>query len=347
MLENKYIDLLRDIIHIPSFSGEETAVCDYLEHWLLSEGLCPIRRGNNLMLGKANSNKPTILLNAHIDTVRPASSYTRDPFTPSVEGDVLYGLGSNDDGGSLVTLLAVYMSLCKTAQPYNLLFTSTAEEENSGRGGIEMLFADMGKVSLGIIGEPTKMRLAVAEKGLMVLDCKAYGKAGHAAREEGVNAIYKAIEDIRWFEEYQFEKKSDFLGPVKMTVTQIEAGRQHNQVPDLCSFVVDVRSNGIYSNTEVLATIKQHVSCDVNARSTRLNPSHIDLSHPVVRRAGELGIQCFGSPTMSNQSLLSFPTVKIGPGDSARSHSADEYIKLSELSEGLAIYTALLDNLSL
>lgn len=343
-----YIELLSKLVTIPSFSRDESAAADCLQSWLEAAGL-PVRRlGHNLWVDEEGpSDKPVLLLNAHIDTVRPAASYTRNPFAPTIEDGVLYGLGTNDDGGSLIALLGAYMRLRQTSQPYRLIFSATAEEEVSGKGGIEMIVPEIGRIDLGIIGEPTGMRMAVAERGLMVLDCTAHGKSGHAARSEGVNAIYEALRDIDWFRNHQFEKVSEFLGPVKMSVTMIEAGTQHNVVPDSCKFVVDVRPNGLYSNPELLALIKSSVTCDVQERSTRLGSSHIDLDHPVVRRGLGLGLEPFGSPTTSNQSVLHFTTLKIGPGDSARSHSADEYIRLDEIREGMDIYFWLLDGLQL
>lgn len=342
------IDLLKNMIRIPSFSREEGAVADFLERWMLTEGFAVRRLGNNLWMesGPADG-RPTILLNAHIDTVKPASGYTRDPFTPEIEDGCLYGLGSNDDGGSLVALLETYSRLIQKEQPYRLIFSATAEEEVSGKGGLDLILPELGRIDFGVMGEPTGMRMAVAERGLMVLDCTAYGKSGHAARNEGVNAIYKAIEDIQWFKSHSFDRVSDFLGAVKMSVTQINAGTQHNVVPDRCTFVVDVRPNGMYTNPELLEMIKSSVSCEVKERSTRIGSSHLPMDHPAVVRGLSLGLEPFGSPTTSNQALCHFPTLKIGPGDSARSHSADEYIRLDEIADGIETYVALLDGLTL
>lgn len=342
------IDLLKNMIRIPSFSRDEGAVADFLERWMLTEGFAARRLGNNLWMesGPADG-RPTILLNAHIDTVKPASGYTRDPFTPEIEDGCLYGLGSNDDGGSLVALLETYSRLIQKEQPYRLIFSATAEEEVSGKGGLDLILPELGRIDFGVMGEPTGMRMAVAERGLMVLDCTAYGKSGHAARNEGVNAIYKAIEDIQWFKSHSFDRVSDFLGAVKMSVTQINAGTQHNVVPDRCTFVVDVRPNGMYTNPELLEMIKSSVSCEVKERSTRIGSSHLPMDHPAVVRGLSLGLEPFGSPTTSNQALCHFPTLKIGPGDSARSHSADEYIRLDEIGDGIETYVALLDGLTL
>ena len=342
------IDLLKNMIRIPSFSRDEGAVADFLERWMLTEGFEARRLGNNLWIesGPADG-RPTILLNAHIDTVKPASGYTRDPFTPEIEDGCLYGLGSNDDGGSLIALLETYSRLIQKEQPYRLIFSATAEEEVSGKGGLDLILPELGLIDFGVMGEPTGMRMAVAERGLMVLDCTAYGKSGHAARNEGVNAIYKAIEDIQWFKSHSFDRVSDFLGAVKMSVTQINAGTQHNVVPDKCTFVVDVRPNGMYTNPELLELIKSSVSCEVKERSTRIGSSHLPMDHPAVVRGLSLGLEPFGSPTTSNQALCHFPTLKIGPGDSARSHSADEYIRLDEIADGIETYVALLDGLTL
>lgn len=342
------IDLLKNMIRIPSFSRDEGAVADFLERWMLTEGFEARRLGNNLWIesGPADG-RPTILLNAHIDTVKPASGYTRDPFTPEIEDGCLYGLGSNDDGGSLVALLETYSRLIQKEQPYRLIFSATAEEEVSGKGGLDLILPELGRIDFGVMGEPTGMRMAVAERGLMVLDCTAYGKSGHAARNEGVNAIYKAIVDIQWFKSHSFDRVSDFLGAVKMSVTQINAGTQHNVVPDRCTFVVDVRPNGMYTNPELLEMIKPSVSCEVKERSTRIGSSHLPMDHPAVVRGLSLGLEPFGSPTTSNQALCHFPTLKIGPGDSARSHSADEYIRLDEIADGIETYVALLDGLTL
>ena len=342
------IELLEKLVGIPSVSREEGAAADFLQEYMTGRGLEVHRTGHNLWVeSEPESDRPCILLNAHIDTVKPAASYTIDPFKPVHADGRLYGLGTNDCGGALVALLEAYCSLTARPQPYRLVFSATAEEEVSGNGGIEMILPEIGRVDLGIIGEPTGMQPAVAEKGLMVLDCIAHGVSGHAAREEGVNAIYEALKDIEWFRSYRFSKVSDFVGPVKMSVTMINAGTQHNVLPDSCKFVVDVRNNGLYTNEELLAEIRSHISCSAQPRSTRLNGSSIALDHPVVARAIELGLEPFGSPTISNQTLCPFTTLKIGPGLSSRSHTANEYIIPSEISEGLEIYCNLLDGLQL
>ena len=342
----EYLGLLRSFIRIPSFSREETAAADFLESWLWSHGFKPKRISDNILLGPPEGETPLVLLNAHIDTVKPAASWTRDPFDPSDSPEKIWGLGSNDDGGSLIALLMAYERLSQTGpHPCRFAFSATAEEEVSGRKGIELLFPELGDVAFGLFGEPTGMRLAVAERGLMVLDCTAHGKSGHAARGEGVNAIYKALPDIEWFRTHEFEKVSPYLGPVKTTVTMINAGTQHNVVPDTCTFVVDVRPNGLYSNPELLSLIKASLSCEVKERSTRLGSSHIPMDHPFVREALGLGLEAFGSPTCSNQSLCAFQTVKLGPGESARSHTADEFIMTKEILDGAGTYYRLLKDL--
>lgn len=344
----QYIKLLCDLVGTPSPSGQETKVADLLERWMLNHGLHPNRIKNNIWVDTMpNSTASVLLLNAHLDTVKPSPSYTRDPFCPSIESDCLYGLGSNDCKGTLVALLATYMALSKKEQPYRLIFSATAGEENCDEDGMDLFLEKIPAPKLGIIGEPTSMQMAVAEKGLMVLDCTAHGIAGHAAREEGVNALYKAMDDILWFRNYTFQKVSPFLGEVKMSVTQIECGTQHNVIPHSCSFVVDVRPNGEYSNQEILSIIKSHVKCDIKARSFKHQSSSISEDHPVVVRGHAIQLRSFGSPTTSNQTRCAFPTIKIGPGESSRSHTADEYIKISEIKQAVDIYIKLLDGLKL
>lgn len=349
---NGNISLLCEMITIPSFSRNEGEVADLVEARLSGRSLTVHRKGANLWLDSADLNpadagKKVLLLNAHIDTVKPAASYKRDPFLPVIEGDALYGLGSNDDGGSFAALLSAWEELVTSPQPYRLIWSATAEEEVCGSGGLESILPELGEVTLGIFGEPTGMRMAVAEKGLLVLDCNAAGVPGHAARDEGENAIYKAMEDIRWFKEYRFERESPYLGPVKMSVTMISAGTQHNVVPDNCGFVVDIRPNGLYTNEEILQIVKDHVKSTVKPRSMRHKSSHISGDNPVVMRGISLGLEPFGSPTTSNQTLVDFPSLKIGPGESSRSHSADEFILLSEIDSGADIYVKLLDNLQI
>ena len=344
-LQEKAIALLKQLITTPSLSREESDTAVLIEDFLKAEGVELNRFGNNVWAKNLHFNaaKPTLLLNSHHDTVKPNAGYTRDPFSPEVEEGRLYGLGSNDAGGCLVSLLATFLHFQgRDDLNYNLVVAASAEEEISGKEGIEKLIPELPKIDLAIVGEPTQMHMAIAEKGLMVLDCKATGKAGHAAREEGENALYKAMKDIDWFRTYSFPKVSESLGPVKMSVTVIEAGKQHNVVPDECRFVVDVRTTDAYSNLETLEIIREHVDCEVNPRSTRLNPSGISADHPLVKAGLALGRSTYGSPTLSDQALMPFPSLKMGPGDSARSHTPDEYIYLSEIEEGIKIYIELL-----
>lgn len=343
------VALLKSLIAIPSISREEEAVCNFLEEYLKAKGFGPRRKNNNIyVLSKEfDAAKPILLLNAHLDTVKPGVGWLQDPYTPVEKGQRIYGLGSNDDGASLVCLLATFLLLQDTKQTYNLIFLASAEEEISGKNGIESVLNELPVCSLVIVGEPTGMHPAVAEKGLMVLDCISRGVAGHAARNEGKNAIYKALPDIEWFQNYTFPKVSQMLGAVKTTVTQINAGTQHNVIPAECTFVVDVRSNDCYSNQELYELIKANVTCEVIPRSFRLNSSQISLEHPIVQKAIQLGRKPFGSPTLSDQALIPYPSVKIGPGESSRSHTSEEYICLDELKEAITIYTQLLDGLTL
>lgn len=341
------LNLLKVLISTPSMSREEEAAANALQNYMERSGILTNRSGNNVwcVSPQFSLDKPTLLLNSHIDTVKPVSGWQKQPFTPTEVNGKLYGLGSNDSGGSLVCLFQTFCRLTRKEQPYNLIFLASCEEEVSGKNGIESVLPKLPPIALGIVGEPTEMQPAIAEKGLMVLDVTAHGKAGHAAREEGDNAIYHALTDIEWFRTYRFERVSPLLGPVKMSVTQINAGTQHNVIPDRCSFVVDIRSNELYTNEELFSLISQHISSEVTARSFRLNSSHIDASHPVVRRAVELGRTPYGSPTLSDQALMPFPSVKIGPGKSSRSHTANEYILIRELEEALDLYYELLDGL--
>lgn len=341
------IELLKRLIQTESTSRNEDKVAQLMYDFLLTKGLQVFRDNNNVWCWAKESNPdlPTIMLNSHLDTVKPSAKWTYDPFGATLEADKLIGLGSNDAGGPLVTLLAAFLTLKETEQNYNLLFAATAEEEISGTKGVSSILNKLGEINLAIVGEPTGMQMAIAEKGLMVLDCEVHGKAGHAARDEGDNALYKALPVIEWFKNYRFDKVSPHLGEVKMTVTQIECGSQHNVVPDSCRFVVDVRLNECYSNKELHQLIEQHVSCNVKPRSYRLNSSSIALDHPVVKRGIELGRTYFGSPTTSDQAVMDFTTIKIGPGDSARSHTPDEYIYLAEIEEGVELYYQLLNNL--
>lgn len=345
-----YINLLRSLIATPSFSREEANAAQVIRQFLAGQNV-PFETQQNNTWARSKSwkpERPVVLLNSHIDTVKPAASYSRDPFSPDIEDGILYGLGSNDAGGSLVTLLATFMHFYPEEDlPFNLVYAATAEEEISGINGLESILEKLGPIDLAIVGEPTQMQMAVAEKGLMVLDCVAHGKSGHAAREEGENAIYKAMADIEKIRNYKFENSSDILGPVKMTVTVINAGSQHNVVPDQCSFVIDVRTNEFYPNQKAFEVIDGLLESEVKPRSFRLNSSGIPLDHPLVQKGIKMGLKYYGSPTTSDQAVIPATSVKIGPGNSARSHTANEYILISELEEGFSIYKELLTDLQL
>lgn len=294
--------------------------------------------------GHMDENRETLLLNAHIDTVKPVSTWTRDPYKPSIEDDRLYGLGANDCGGGLVSLLQVFRILSQEQDiPYNIIYVASAEEEVSGQNGLSMVLPQLPHIDVAIVGEPTGMQPAIAEKGLMVIDGIARGKSGHAARNEGVNAIYEALDDLVWLRDYRFKKESRLLGPTKMSVTVINSGTQHNVVPDECHFIIDVRTNEFYQNEYLFAFLQKHMKkCELKARSFRLSSSHIPIGHPLVMRCINMGMKPFGSPTLSDQALMPFPSLKLGPGESARSHSADEFICISELEDAIRIYLRLL-----
>lgn len=342
------VKLLSQLIEIPSISREEDKTADLIQAYFESYEVPVERKGNNIWVKNQDFDpaRPTILLNSHHDTVKPNEGYTLDPFQAIEKEGKLHGLGSNDAGGALVCLIMTFLYFYNNRDlKYNLMLAATAEEEISGAGGVRSILREIGDITFGIVGEPTLMDMAINEKGLMVLDCYAKGRAGHAARDEGENAIYKAMKDIEWFRTFAFPKVSDTLGPVKMSVTMIDAGSQHNVVPDTCHFVVDVRSTDAYTNEETLEIIKSNVSCEVKDRSTRLQPSRISNDHEVIKAAEELDIRMFGSPTMSDQALMPFPTVKIGPGDSNRSHTPDEFIYTDELREGIIGYLMLLNKI--
>lgn len=343
------ITLLQQLISTPSFSREEQTTASIIENFLQKRGMPTQRQGNNIWAKNAyfTEGLPTVLLNSHHDTVRPVKAWTRDPFAADIVDGKLYGLGSNDAGGCLVSLIGTFCNFFDKKLPFNLVLLASAEEEISGRGGVEAVLPNLPPISVGIVGEPTLLQMAVAEKGLMVMDGVARGRAGHAAREEGINAIYIALKDIEYLRTFQFEKKSDLLGAIKLSVTQIEAGTQHNVVPDECRFVVDVRTNECYSNAEVWETLKKNLTSEITPRSTRLNSSKIALNHPLILRGQKLGLSYYGSPTLSDQALMNFPTLKIGPGDSARSHTADEFIFVAEIEKGMQIYAELLTGLML
>jgi acetylornithine deacetylase len=346
-LQDDAIGLLKKLIATPSFSREEDKTSEVLEKFFLERNIVPQKYLYNVWATNKHfdSSKPALLLNSHHDTVKPNSQYTRDPFKPAVEDGKLYGLGSNDAGGSLVSLIAAFLYFYERENlKYNLIMAASAEEEISGPNGIDVLLKQLGPIDCGIVGEPTQMQMAVAERGLMVLDCVARGKAGHAARKEGENAIYKAIKDINWFTSYKFPKVSDLLGPVNMDVTVIDTdNKAHNVVPAQCKFVVDVRVNEFYTFEEIFETIGNNIQSEPRARSFRLRSTSIAMEHPLVKAGVALGRTYYGSPTTSDKALMFFPSLKMGPGDSGRSHSADEFIYVDEIREGIELYVALLE----
>lgn len=347
---NKYIELLKTLISTPSFSKEEENAAKVMRSFLRSENIPFETKENNTWAycKYYSKDKPTILLDSHIDTVRPAKGYTKDPFSPIEEDNKLFGLGSNDAGGPLVSLLATFIHFYdRNDLPFNLVFAASAEEEISGLNGMQIVMPEVAPVDFAIIGEPTKMELAIAEKGLLVLDCFARGKSGHAARNEGENALYKAIDDIQILRGFKFEKSSEILGDVKISVTMIDAGSQHNVVPDVCHFVVDVRTNEHYLNKDAVEIISNLIGSEVKPRSLRLNSSGISKNHPFAKLVKSKGINIYGSPTTSDQAIISCPSVKMGPGDSARSHTADEYIYKSEIISGIERYIELLEELKI
>lgn len=349
ILTNDATDLLKELIATPSFSKEEELTADIIGRFLSARNIETKRVGNNLIARNKylDPTKPSLLLNSHHDTVKPNPQYTKDPFLPVVEDGKLYGLGSNDAGGCLVSLISVFLHYYDRKDlKYNLVLAATAEEEISGTGGIEMILPNLPAIDCAIVGEPTQMQMAVAERGLMVLDCIFYGKAGHAARNEGQNAISGAIKDIEWFNSYQFPKVSDLLGSNKMSVTVIETeNKAHNVVPDRCKYVVDTRVNELYSFEETLDIIRSNVQSEVKARSTRLRSTSIAADHPLVKAGIALGRSAYGSPTTSDKALMPFPALKMGPGDSARSHTANEYIYIEEINNGIDLYIQLLNQL--
>ena len=339
------VDLLKKLIATPSVSRNEKEAADIMEQTIRSYGFEPHREANNVWIidPHYDESRPTLLLNAHIDTVKPVASWTRNPFSPDIEEGVLYGLGSNDCGGGLCSLLQIFRMLTEKSQQYNLIYLASAEEEVSGKDGISSALPLLPHIDLAIVGEPTGMNPAVAEKGLMVLDVIAHGKSGHAARNEGVNAIYEALDDMRWIRDYKFEKVSEFLGPTKMTLTVVNAGTQHNVIPDKCTMLVDIRTNEFYDNEEVFEFIRQHLKSEVKAHSFRLKSSRIDPEHPLIKKCVAMGMKPFGSPTLSDQALMHFPSFKLGPGESSRSHSANEFIRISEIRDAIVKYETLLD----
>lgn len=349
-LNESALELLCKLIQTPSFSKEESNTAGIIENFFVKHGIVSKRHLNNVWVSNYyfDTRKPCILLNSHHDTVKPNKDYTSDPFAATIEAGKLFGLGSNDAGGCLVSLMAAFLYFYSQEDlKYNIICAASAEEEISGSNGIEALLPLLPKIEFGIVGEPTLMNLAVAEKGLLVLDCINHGKAGHAARNEGENAIYYSLKDIEWFRNYSFEKVSPLLGPVKMTVTSIETeNKAHNIIPSQCKFVVDIRVNELYTFDEILNEIKKNVSCEIKPRSLRMRSSFIEMDHPIVKSGLKLGRSYYGSPTTSDKALMNFPTLKIGPGDSARSHTADEFIYLREIEEGIELYIKLIEQIA-
>ena len=346
-LTNDAAELLIRLIKTPSISREEADTATLIQAFLAAHGAAVKRQNNNVWAVSSHfdAGKPTVLLNSHHDTVKPGVGWNYDPFGAVLEGDKLTGLGSNDAGASVVSLLAAFLYLQDKPNAFNLICAITAEEEISGVNGIRSVLPEFGRIDLGIVGEPTGMNLAIAEKGLIVLDATAHGKTGHAAREEGENALYKALDDIQWLRQHQFSNVSPLLGPVKMTVTQLSAGTQHNVVPDRCQFVVDVRTNELYQNQEIVDFLRKNLRSEIVPRSTHLNSSRISENHPLIRKGVVMGKMVYGSPTLSDQSMMPFETLKMGPGESARSHTPDEFILLSEIRAGIRDYIELLNGL--
>ena len=349
VLYQKAVTLLQQLIAIPSFSKEEHDTASLIQQWFEDQGIDAERKDNNVYAKNDHfdPSKPTYLLNSHHDTVKPAKGYTNDPFNPIIRDGKLYGLGSNDAGGPLVSLIATFLDFYKEDNlPFNLILAATAEEEISGAYGISNMWDELGNINAAIVGEPTLMQMAVAERGLMVVDAVSTGISGHAARNEGTNAIYIAMKDIEWIQQFEFEKVSEFLGKVSMNVTVIETdNKAHNVVPDLCKFTIDIRLNELYTHEEVLNILRQHLHSKVGARSMKLRSSMIDMNHALVQSGTRLGFNSYGSPTLSDKALMPFPALKLGPGDSARSHSSDEFIFLHEIKDGIAKYIALLESL--
>src|ERR1700761_9028806 len=344
------ISLLQQLIKTPSFSGEEDKAADLVQEYLTSYSIKTNRKGNNIWCYNKfyDPAKPTILLNSHLDTVKPNEGYTNDPFCPEIANGRLFGLGSNDAGGCLVALIAAFLHFYSyQGLGFNLCLAATAEEENSGDNGIKSILPLLGKLELGIVGEPTLLQMAIAEKGNLVIDCVCTGRSGHAAREEGDNAIYKCMKDLEWFRDYQFPQLVKGVIPVKMTITIIKSGTQHNIVPAKCEFTVDIRHDDAYTQQQILDVIKKNTSVEVTARPGSLGASSVSTDHPIVKTGIAIGCKTYHSPTSSDQAWLNIPSVKIGPGNSARSHSSDEFVYLEEIKKGISLYIKLLDSLPL
>jgi len=342
------VGLLKSLIKTPSLSGEEDKTAEIIGSYLTSRSVKFTHYDNNIISLHPGytEGKPTVLLNSHHDTVKVSEGWTKDPFGAEVDGDILYGLGSNDAGGCLVSLIEAYIYFYEKELPFNLILAATAEEENFGPNGLASVLSDrLPNIDMGIIGEPTSLQCGVAEKGLMVCDGITRGKAGHAARKTGVNAIYLAMKDVQFLKDLEMDRVSPFLGPVTFQVTQIEAGYQHNVIPDSCKYVIDIRINELYSNKEILELLQQYLKADITPRSMKWNSKGISMDHPLVKSSQAIGLKTFGSPTMSDQMNCDFPTIKLGPGESPRSHTPDEYIKLSEIKTGIETYIKLINQL--
>ena len=342
------VELLKSLISTPSLSRDEAETATLIEEWLKERGVEVERRENNIIARSKffDPARATLLLNSHHDTVKPAASYTRDPFSPTIEGDRLYGLGSNDAGASVVGLMHTFHHFYEVELPFNLILAITAEEEVMGEKGIRMLIDEWEDVDMAIVGEPTQMQGGVGERGLVVLDCVAKGRSGHAARDEGENALYKAIEDIHALRNFRFESCSELLGDIRMTATMIEAGTQHNVIPDECRWVVDIRTTDVYTNEQVVEILSEEFKSEIKPRSTRVRASALDKNHPLSIVAQQIGRELYISPTTSDMALMPFPSIKMGIGDSTRSHTADEYVLLSDLEEGIKIYREYIEKLA-
>ena len=349
LLQKEAVNLLKTLISLPSFSKEEDKTAEVLNQFFTERGIPANRLKNNIWATNLHfdPSKPSLLLNSHHDTVKPNKGYSREPFSPFEQDGKVYGLGSNDAGGCLVSLIATFLYFyTQTNLPYNIVLVASAEEEISGQDGIELVLSQLPSIDFGIVGEPTKMEMAIVERGLLVLEVVAIGAAGHAAREEGENALYKILPDIEWFKSFQFDKESTLLGKVKMSVTSIETeNKQHNVVPSICKLLVDIRVNELYTLEEIVAIVQQHVQSAVTPRSVRLRSTSISIDHPLVQSGIALGKDYFGSATSSDKALMPFPTLKMGPGDSARSHTADEFIYINEIEEGIVTYIQLLEKM--
>ncbi|WP_185861030.1 M20 family metallo-hydrolase [Blattabacterium cuenoti] len=347
VLKKESIQLLMQIINTPSISKKENEVSFLIENYLHQYGFHVKRKFNNIWTENNNYTKKeniqTILLNSHHDTIKPGKNWITNPFTAIRKEDKLIGLGSNDAGASIVSLISTFVYLSSLSElPYKLVLSITAEEEISGPLGVRSILSELGSIDLGIVGEPTKMQVAIAEKGLIVLDCIAEGKTGHSARNTGINAIYIATRDIEYLKNFSFDRKSELLGFTTLNVTQIRGGIQHNVIPDICSFVIDIRTNELYRNEELIEIIQEKIHSKIKPRPSYLNSSFINPMHPIVLKAQSIGRNIYGSPTLSDQSIMPFSTIKMGVGDSKRSHTPNEYVLISEIMEGIDIYICLL-----